>query len=765
MSRVHAMQTSFNGGEMSPFMFGRVDHEIYPVALAQCIGFAPRPQGPLETCPGFEYVETAPGSCRLIPFEPYVTQGHVIEASDELLRFYTNDVLLESGGAPVTVVAPWSATQLSALDYEQSNDVLYMVHGDVAPRLLVRNGAASFSLELLELENGPFENRNNDEDLTITFDGVTGEVTVTASNDLFEPGDVGGLLEVEANDLSNIPAWEPGITVSVGSLLQWEGRVYQVVGGAERTGSVQPIHTRGVEWDGIAQGQDVNETDAGGVQLAYLHDMFGRVRLTEYVSATEMTATVIRRLPSQLASSYQYSDYGYGYFTPGTGYDGSGSWTVPTGGGTTTEGTWRWRFGAFSDRRGWPEHVAIWNQRLILTKGDTIYGSVVGSLTDFDRLNELGDISRDQAFTVQIDNPNPIRWLLAGAELFVGTAVSEHVLRAASAAEGVGPGNIKLDLQERRGSAAVRAVELEGRPLFIQRNQRKMLFMQENSYNRFTSEDMTRYADHIGDSAFLEMAWQKEPMQILWAVRADGSLVGCDYMPQEQVLGWFQRPLGGGMEAKSVTAITSPDGLRDQLWLAAELDGETHIMLMAEWRQADSDAADPLMFDAGLTYDDPANPISTLSLPHLAGRTVGVVGDGLWLGDFVADGSGNVELDEAVGAAQAGLNYAARVSFLPMEGGGDNGPAQGKVKRVARATLRLQRARGLTFECQGGHRHVIENVYPDADLTLPIPVVTRDEVIDVIGHWNRPGQLYLERHAPFPSTILALMAEMETSQR
>ena len=70
MSRVSPIQNSFNGGELSPFMLGRTDHEVYDISAEAMVGWIPRPQGPLEACPGFEYIGTAAGPCRLIPFEP-----------------------------------------------------------------------------------------------------------------------------------------------------------------------------------------------------------------------------------------------------------------------------------------------------------------------------------------------------------------------------------------------------------------------------------------------------------------------------------------------------------------------------------------------------------------------------------------------------------------------------------------------------------------------------------------------------------------------
>jgi hypothetical protein len=765
MSRTGPMQTAFNGGELSPSMLGRPDHDLWGISLAAMVGYAPRPQGPAEACPGFLYVETAPGPCRLIPFEPEATQGYLVEASAALLRFYTNDVLL--GGA--NLASPYSYAQVQTLDYEQNNDVAYLYHRAVQTRELVREDADTFSLAAFDFDNGPFLERNDDESLTLSFDGVTGSVAVTASAAVFAASDVGRLIEIEAHDLSDIPSWEPGISTSAGAVLQWDGRVYQVVGGSGRTGTVAPVHTRGVEWDGMGAGTDLNGKAAGGVQLAYMHDMFGRLRITAFTDTQHVTATVTRTLPLQTASAYAIEDYVPPYFTPDGSYTGGGTWAPPPDAGTYTAGTWRWRLGAFSGTTGWPEHGAIWNERHVVALDDVIAGSVAGDLADFDRLNELGDVSVDQAFLLRLPNGEKVRWLHAGDELFIGTDKAEYVLRPASAAQPFGPGNIKLARQTKQGSAAVKPVDSDSRPIFLQRNKARLLEVTESTYGRFKTEDLTRYADHIGNSPFVELCWQREPLQLLWGVRADGVLASADYLPDEQVLGWWRRPLAAGLAAKSICSITDPDGRRAQLWCAAEYGGAWWVMRQAPWRLP-GEAQDPLavMLDGALTYDGAAE--DTFILPHLPGATVEVVADGLWLGSKALDGDGTLTLGTPAQKVVAGLPYDGVLGILPLEAGGDNGPAQGKMKRVSRVILRLQGALGLQvvmYEPDGTKRVLcaIENTFPVTDLTAAIPEITRDVPADIIGQWDRAGQLAIERVAPFRSTVQALMYVAETSER
>ncbi|GGO95033.1 hypothetical protein [Stakelama pacifica] len=311
MSRVTPVQSNFNAGELSRRLHGRIDLNLYGIGMAELTGWIPLVEGGLDACPGFLRVDAAPGPCRLIPFQYSVTQSYIMAMAAGVAHFFTNDARIEADGAPVALTTlPYTLSEINALTWEQSYDVLYLFHPNHQTRALARVDADTFEASMLELENGPFEARNKDQALIVKASGVVGSVTLAASRGgqpyaLFEPGDVGGLFELEADDFGNIPSWEPGVTVAINDLLTWNERVYAVVGGGEamRTGTVAPVHNKGVEWDGIGKGQDINDEVAGGVQLEYLHDRFGVLRLTEYVDSATMQATVLRRLPFTTAGN------------------------------------------------------------------------------------------------------------------------------------------------------------------------------------------------------------------------------------------------------------------------------------------------------------------------------------------------------------------------------------------------------------------------------------------------------------------------------
>ncbi|WP_414902463.1 hypothetical protein ACMT1E_04335 [Sphingomonas flavalba] len=731
--RSTAIIASFNGGEVSPRLRGRVDQGLYPISCETMDGWLPLIQGCAVTAPGTIFVEKAAGPCRLIPFEYNVTEGYVIEASAGRLRFYTNDVRIETApGVPYEIAHSYTIDQLRSLDFQQSADVLYLVGGGAPMRKLSRTGAESFTLADLTLRGGPIGDGNIDEGVTISASAATGAVTLTATSALFAAGDVGGLIEIEASDFSDIAAWEPGIEVTTGAKRAFGGKVYIYSGGGSgRTGTVAPFHDSGTEWDGSGTGTDINGKGPYGVPWTFLYGRFGLVRITAFTNATTVSATVLKPLADSVVS----------------------------------EGSWRWAFGVFSARRGWPDSVCIWNECLVLTKDNTAYVSVVGDYENFARRDASGDFQRDLAGSFTLPDPARINWARADRLLLLGTERAEYTVeRVLTQTEAAGPPIFDVRLQSSNGSARARPVQADGRVLFVQRALRKLMEMAYSiQTDRYDAPDLTRLADHIGARGFVELAWQQEPERILWAAQADGRLAALTYSPGQQVTGWSTRRLGGGMAARSLCRITEPSGQRDQIWIAAELGADTLILRMAPiWQQGD-DPLGAMLVDAGLSYSG-APVAAGVGAAHLAGQVVQVLADGKPHPDITIGPAGGWAISYPAARVTLGLAFPARLKPMPLEAGASEGTAQGKIKRIAALTLRVLEAQGLRVQVQDGELFPIETRIPADPMDAAVPLFTGDLPIETIGDFDREGGIVIERFQPVPATVTALIAAVEVGE-
>lgn len=726
MAVVTPAQSSFNGGEISPRLRQRFDQNIRTIAVKAMSGWFPLLQGPAEACPGTIFVAAAKGPFRAIPYEFNVTQSYVIEAGNAYARFYTNDVRIEtSPGTAYEITTPWTLDQVRRLTYHQALDVMYAAVREVPLQQIFRTSADTFAIDALELMNGPFEARNGDKTLTVTASTVLGAITITASAPIFEEGDVGGLMEIEGGEFDSIVSWESGMEVTTSMVVQANGNVYQRVGGELRTGQNVPIHTEGAAFDGI-RGKDVADKGPYGVQWRYQYNRWGLVKFTGFVSSTEMTANVLTRLP-------------------------------------TSQPCWRWRFGAFSTRRGFPEAVGVWQERLVLGKDRTLHLSVAGDLPNFALRNEFGDVTRDMAFSIDLDDASPIRWILGGdLALVVGTATKEHIVVQASQGSGAGPGNTDTANPKTRGSAAIRPLLIDSRAIFVQRARNKLMQFayDTNQLLRVESANLSRFADHIGAAGLGELAWCPEPERLLWSVLDDGRLAVCAYDPDEELLGWATRTLGDGMLARTIASVTDPDGRLPQLWIGAETNGQHWMLRMAPIRRT-GDTDEQIMVDSAVRRT--GAPSTAISAPHLANRTVDICADGRPIMGVVLNGSGAATIDFAASDVITGLRFPAEITFLPPISGSENGPAYGKQKRASRIDLELINSDTLEVAVQGSIDRV--NLIKRATaLDATNPLASGRQRVEPRGDIDGEMEITVRRIYPRPSTLSVIVPHFESAQ-
>lgn len=96
-----ALQSSFNAGEFSPSMDGRVDFEKYTGAISRALNLVTPPQGGISLRPGTRFVteiKSSASKAALCGFEPASGDAYMLEFGAQYLRFMKNQ-------APLSAVA------------------------------------------------------------------------------------------------------------------------------------------------------------------------------------------------------------------------------------------------------------------------------------------------------------------------------------------------------------------------------------------------------------------------------------------------------------------------------------------------------------------------------------------------------------------------------------------------------------------------------------------------------------------------------------
>lgn len=735
------MRSSFNGGELSNRMEGRTDTAIYRIAASTIENMVIAVEGPLVKAPGFEMIAPALVDASYISrFVFSRTQSYILEWGGLALRFYTNGGRIETTpGVPYALETPYSAAEAREISRQQSYDRQYLAHRAHPPAALKRTAAETFVLELLELVNGPFEDVNTNEALTVTSNATTGNVVLSASGAIFGVGDEGSLFRLEAKDYSDIRAWQPGIKGhAVGDKRRSDGKVYEVdavfdVEGI--TGTLQPTHEQGSEWDGAGPGQDINNKGPYGVRWKYLHDRFGIVRLTGVTSPSTATGVVIRRLPSSV----------------------------------TSVASRRWAFSAFSKRRGWPNVVSIWNQRLIFIKDFDIYGSVVGDYLNFQQFTSAGLVAADLAFHYRLAASDPILWAQAADRLVVGTASGIYPIGALNNAAAPGPGNIGISRPTFYGVEPVPPLQIGTLIQFVERGGRKL---REGQYDfqrdAIVANNVNVWARHMSKGGFRQLAYLSASEELIVAVRGDGQLAYRSYSPEQDVKGWTRRQHGGGGRFVSAEAIPSEDGSEDELWGLIDTDGFKSVERMTRfWDEDEDQAADAFFVDSGATVYREVATAQVTGLTWLGGKGVAVLADGAVVAGATVSFEGVLTLPYAAHRVTVGYGYTARLVSLRVEADTRSGTLQGKLKKLVNAIIRLvTTGAGLRAGTAGGTLYDIVKRDPSDAMDAPVPLFTgQSDNVRIGDSYDRDGRFELEHSDPTPWILTAVMPRFEVNDQ
>lgn len=152
------MQFSFNGGIVSPEMFGRFDQAKYQTGVAKCKNFYVELYGGLTYRAGFRYVhhyDFALGTMRLIPFVFSEEQAVVLAIRGGAVNFFADGgMLLNDDDSPLEIVLPYATEHLMQLRYAQSADVITITHPNYPPRKIIRRGATNWTTEEVSVGYG-----------------------------------------------------------------------------------------------------------------------------------------------------------------------------------------------------------------------------------------------------------------------------------------------------------------------------------------------------------------------------------------------------------------------------------------------------------------------------------------------------------------------------------------------------------------------------------------------------------------------------------
>jgi len=700
-----------------------------------------------STSGGAEYlgpVSLSAGS-HSIAFTP-ATALHIRISSTTAYQTLVDSVTIAAGG-PVVLATPWTAADLQNVRWEQSGDVVFVCDGAHQQRRIERRGS-SWSVVIYQSLAGPFLGENLTT-TTLTAAALTGSTTLTASKALFSASHVGALFRLESLG-QNVTAT---ITSAVDT---W-------------TDTVRVTGVSGSRLLSVA----ITMTDAATVTLQRALDPAGDWNDVRYYTASTSTTYsdgmdnqtwyyrigvkaahfVANTVAVSLASS---SGYNQGTALV-TGYTSSTVVSVAVlENFGSTGATSIWWEGQWSDYRGWPSAVSIYDGRLWWAGHDKVNGSVSDAYTNFDDNTEgdSGPISRN----IGSGPVDYIGWLLPLNQLLIGTQGSELGAKASSLEEPLTPSAFSLKTLSTQGSASVPAVKVDTNGIFVQRSGKRVyeLSAEDTGYS-YKANDLTAIVPDLGSPGLVRLVGQRQPDTRIHCVRSDGTVAILVYDKLENINCWVNFETDGEV----VDAVVLPGTDEDLVYYFVRRNiGGTDAVYLEKWAleseiigAATTKLSDSCIYAAG--------PLTVVTgLDHLEGETVVVWGNSKDLGSYVV-ASGAITLTESATGITVGLPYTAQFksSKFAFSGRYENVTLT-HPKHVDHVGLVLANthAQGIRYGQDFNH-------LDDLPLREGYALVDPDSVwedyeegaIEVNGTWEPDARLCLEAASPRPATVVACM--------
>mgnify|MGYP000881372580 FL=1 len=697
-------QFSLSGGELAPALFGMVDLAFYRNCLKTQRNYVTKPYGGIVSRPGLKLVaQTKAGfRARLVAFSFSTSQNYLCEFGIGYIRIFANDQMLTVGtpaawltataytiGQLVTqagnvyyclvdhtsgtfatdlaadfwlpqadgVIEPptdYTEDELRELNFTQSADVLTVLHSKHPPMQLKRFSSTHWAFAPMTLNKGPFSDVNTDKNLAVYVSGNIGDITITATRELFFAKHVGMLFYIENRDLGR--AWEPGKSVTIGEVRRANGNYYKaLVNGT--TGQNIPagvddhFSDGGVDWAflhsgyGIARINSVagNNLSCSASALSYIPDLAkgggygGSISVASCTAASDGmilgnspahglligsygTCEVVLHLAAPFNSDrvvalrYSVVDAATIKFEYPRNMGGILATVVSFKPPSAAEFTpsYKWAFGSFGDPAiggpGYPTTGCYYQQRLVLagTEGepDSIWLSRTNSYDDFTVTGVLSILDSDTIQrTIGANQVNAVRSLLPLNRLLVFTSGATWAMDSGVQARGLTPGAADLVIQGYTGVSRLPAIGVGATVLYAEDKGKVVHDLNyQFASDNYIGDDLTAKAAHLtAGHSFVEWAFQRSPFSCVWMIRNDGTLIGLTYLKEQQVVAWHHHDTDG--EFESVTAISEGDEDAVYVVVKRTINGQTKRFIEKFATRKITNIVDAFCVDCGGTFD------------------------------------------------------------------------------------------------------------------------------------------------------------------
>ena len=653
----------------------------------------------------------------------------------------------------------WGAADLDQIRVTQSGDVIFVAADGERQYRIERRSVRGWGVVEYLTEDGPFRIQNTSP-TTLAASATFGDITLTASKAAFKSTNVGSLIRI-----SSVGQF---VTASVTAISQFTDPIRVVASGNPQRAFDYEI--TGTSWVGtitlqFSVGAPGSWIDVPGFSFtintgpASYYDALDGQEIYYRFGSTAWTSGAATVSLTYAAGSID----GVARVTSFSSETSVGAIVLKDLGGTIASSAW-WE-GAWSDRRGWPTAVALYESRLWWVGADNIWGSVTDEYETFDDSVEgdSGPISRRIG-----EGPiESIHWLLAAGRLLMGTAQNSTnippalislnnpmAVRSSSFGEPLTPNNFNIK-------------DDAGRGVFVDRTKQRLYELTatakqySSGLNDYTAEDLSIFAPELNSIGITRIAAQIKPDVRVHCVRADGTVAVLIFDRAENVVCWIEVETDGDVE----DVVVLPGIVEDQVYYVVErVINSVTKRYFEKWAlesEAHGDAVNK-MADSFIQYTGVATTTIT-GLTHLEGETVLVWGNSKDLGTYVVSGGQITGITESVTSAVVGLVYTGQFKSAKLASLEATGLNERRIIRSLGLNLYKTHCKGIKYGPSFSKLYDLPEVEQGAVIVADTIHDTYDEdVFPYGGNWSTDSRLHLEATAPKPCTVTAAKMIVET---
>jgi hypothetical protein len=672
-----------------------------------------------------------------------------------------DSVTVEAAGV-MELPTPWEESDLDRVRYDASLNTIFVACKGLQQRKIERRGLRSWSVALFKPDDGPFLTQN----LTATeldASGLSGNITVSSSENFFRSGHVGALFNVYSRNQNVLASLNTEDTYSdpirvtgVGNGRLWN---YIISGTWSGTLTIQRSFDEGLSWgDAVINAsitgngsptppgyQDTLDNQivlyrigfklgnytsgTADIQLQFdAGSIRGVFRVTAYTDAQNVSAEVLKTLGS----------------------------TAPTS---------NWSEGAWSDYRGWPSALSLHDGRLWffgLAKYWASGSDAYESYTD-DEEGAASPISR----TIGSGPVDDISWAVSLDVLAAGAEAAEKAFGVDALGGKITPENVNAVNISTIGSSPVIPGVIDDSAVFAAQSDVYETSPSDNG-TKYGSASLTDLVKECWTASVVRIAVQRQPDTRVHCVLSDGRVAILVYDRAENQQAWWIYETDG--EVEDAFVFKRKDGEReDTVYYCVKRTINGSAVRYRERWALESECVGGTackLLDCHKTYD--ATPRTSLTgLSHLEGETVYVWAGGKDFGSFTVAG-GAVTLPTAAAYATAGLGYTAQWKSTKLAYAAALGTALLQRKRVGQMGVILENAHyqglkyGRDFDNMDNLPLVVDGAIVAADT---VHAEYDHDMTTFNGGWGTDSRLCLESVPNRPVTLLALVMQVETHDK